>query len=424
MGTFLRLQPRVEPFNASIPADPQQIKLGNGASIYLIDAGTEEVMRIDFIFRAGMVREYLPLLATTTNMMLAEGTQNYNARDLSSVLDYYGIFMNLYAEKDLAGLTLYFLNKHAGKALELASEILFMPVFPENELELMMKKRLNWFRISRGKTQNLAMDNFFEAIFGNRHPYGRKVTEADFGRMNGELLKDFHSMHYSPEEMTVIVSGKITGKIPGMLEESFGRLGSGYIYREDTGNILSENSDRKIRIEKRGSVQSSFRIGCRTINKRHPDYTGLKFLNTLLGGYFGSRLMKNLREDKGYTYGVHSAVSSFDLSGFMVISTDVGRQNADKAVAEIFSELKRLQSEPAADVEMEVVRKYMMGEILRMFDGPFAIADSYRSVHEFGLNFDYYGRMADTIRSVTPDEIMSLANTYCRPEDMFEIKAG
>jgi len=424
MGIFLRVQPQVEAFNASIPAEPQLYELSNGAGIYLIDAGTEEVMRTDFIFRAGMVREYLPLLATTTNMMLAEGTLNYNARELSSTLDYYGIFMNLYAEKDIAGLTLYFLSKHARKAMELAGEILFRPVFPGNELDLMMKKRINWFRISRGKTQNLAMDNFFEAIFGSRHPYGRKVTEADFGKMTSQLVKDFHSMHYSPEEMTVLVSGKINGNITGLLEDFYGGLSSGYIYREDPENILSESRERKIKIAKRGSVQSSFRIGKRTINKRHPDYPGLKFLNTLLGGYFGSRLMKNLREEKGYTYGVHSSVSSFDLSGFMVISTDVGRQNAEKAAGEIFSELKRLQASPPTDEEMEVVRKYMMGEILRMFDGPFSIADSFRSVLDFGLNFDYYHRMAETIKSVTPDEIMRLANAYCKPEDMYEIKAG
>ncbi len=424
MGILLRVQPQVEPFNASIPAEPQLMRLSNGAGVYLIDAGTEEVMRTDFIFRAGMITEYLPLLATTTNMMLAEGTLNHNARELSSTLDYYGIFMNLYSEKDIAGLTLYFLNKHAVKALELAGEILFKPIFPGNELDLMMKKRLNWFRISRGKTQNLAMDNFFEAIFGKRHPYGRKVTEADFSNMNCQLLKDFHSMHYSPEDMTIIVSGKINANITGLLEDFYGRLSSEYTYREDTGNVLSESPDKKIRIAKRGSVQSSYRIGCRTINKRHPDYPGLKFLNTLLGGYFGSRLMKNLREEKGYTYGVHSSVSSFDLSGFMVISTDVGRQNAEKAAGEIFSELKRLQDTPPAEEEMEVVRKYMMGEILRMFDGPFSIADSFRSVLDFGLSFDYYHRMAETIKSVTPGEITRLANTYCKPEDMYEIKAG
>jgi predicted Zn-dependent peptidase len=177
-------------------------------------------------------------------------------------------------------------------------------------------------------------------------------------------------------------------------------------------------------IKKAGAIQTAFRIGSSTINKRHPDYPGLKFLNVILGGYFGSRLMKNIREDKGFTYGIHSSVSSLDLSGFKVISTEVGKNNSEKAFAEIYKEIRLLQEKPVEIDELEVVRKYMAGEMIRMFDGPFAIAESFRAVWEFGLDYNYFIRLMNTIRTITPDEIIRLANTYYNIDDLYEITAG
>ena len=197
MVKLQRLQPPVHPFDARILVPVKSATLRNGTSVYLIDAGTEDIMRIEFVFRAGMALEYLPLLATSVNMMLTEGSEKYTSEELNSILDYYGIFLNLTAEKDTAGLIVYFLNKHFEKALELIVEILFHPEFPEKELDLLMKKRLSWYRINREKVQNIANDKFFESIFGSHHPYGRMVQVTDFEGMVPSLLKDFQYFHFS-----------------------------------------------------------------------------------------------------------------------------------------------------------------------------------------------------------------------------------
>jgi predicted Zn-dependent peptidase len=181
---------------------------------------------------------------------------------------------------------------------------------------------------------------------------------------------------------------------------------------------------RKVHIEKQGAVQTATRIGSRTINKRHADYPGLKVLNTLLGGYFGSRLMKNLREDKGLTYSIHSSVSSLDLSGYKLISAEVDKSRSAQAVAEIYNEIRRLQQKPAGSREIEVVRNYMAGELLRLFDGPFAMAETFKAVWEFGLDSTYFTRLKDTIQSITPDEIMKLAGQYYDINDLYEVTAG
>lgn len=424
MVRLRQIQPPVHPFDARILVPVKPVTLTNGTNAFFINAGTEDIMRIEFIFRAGIVQEHLPLLATSVNMMLTEGSEKYTSEELNSILDYYGIFLNLTAEKDTAGLIVYFLNRHMEKALELIAEILFHPEFPEKELEILMKKRLNWYLINREKVQNVASDKFFESVFGPDHPYGRIALQDDFKGMIPSLLKDFHSKFYLPEKMTMIVSGRIPDTAVDCFEKYFGNLHSEMIFSQESDNIIRGESRKKVHIKKKGAVQTAIRIGSSSINKRHPDYPGMKFLNVMLGGYFGSRLMKNIREEKGLTYGIHSSVSSFNLSGFKLISTEVGRENTGRAIDEIYREINRLLTEPVSKNELEVVRKYMSGEMVRMFDGPFAIAESFKAVWEFGLDLNYFVGMMDKIRTITSDEIIRLANTYYKQDDLYEITVG
>lgn len=424
MSSFQRIQPPVHPFDAQIDIPLKSLALNNGARVYMIEAGTEDVIRIECVFRAGIIKENLPLQASSANMMLTEGSERYTSEELNALLDYYGIFINLQAERDTAGLTAYFLSRYFDKSLELIAEVLFSPVFPAKELEKLMKKRLNWFRINREKVQNIASDRFFESVFGHNHPYGRQVGEPDFDGMTPSLLRDFHSRLYRPEEMAVIVSGKIPGSAVASLEKYFGGLVSEKVQNIETESIIEGSHVRKEHISKKGAVQTAIRIGAATINKRHPDYPGLKFLNVILGGYFGSRLMKNIREEKGYTYGIHSIVSSFDKSGFRMITAEVGRENAGKAVDEIRKEINRLLTIPVPADEIEVVSNYMAGELVRLFDGPMSIAESFRSAWEFGLDLSYFSTIMHTIRTITPEEVIQLANKYYTTEGLYEITAG
>ena len=424
MNTLKRIQPPVFHIDTPEIQEVLSIKLDNNIPVYMIESGTEDIMRIEFTFKAGLVNEYLPLLASTTNMMLTEGSQKYSSNELNSLLDYYGSFINLSTEKDRAGLVVFLLNKHVEKILKLSREILFRPLFPEDELMALMKKRIRWFLVNKEKVQNLAMDQFFESVFGSTHPYGRKVVEDDFERMTSALLKDFHEKYYTPENMAIIVSGKIHKQTATLLNSLFGDIRSHKIYVEIPANRLKSSKKKRVHVPHTGAVQSAIRIGSPTINKRDPDYPGLKVLDTILGGYFGSRLMKNIREEKGYTYGIGSYVTSFELSGYKVISSEVGINNTQKVIDEIYKEIELLQRVPIKTEELTVVKNFMLGEIVRMFDGPFACADSFKSVWEFGLDNNYYQRLAEKIKSINSDEIITLANTYYKVEDLYEITAG
>jgi predicted Zn-dependent peptidase len=422
--SFQRKQPQLYPVNIGILPEARRTNLKNGIPVFLIESGSEDIMRIEFTFRAGQIKESLPLQAGTTNAMLMEGSADHSSEELNSLIDYYGAFISLSAEKDGAGVVIFCLNKYTGKILELLREIIFRPSFPAKELNSLMNKRLQWFLVNREKVQNLAYDKFFESIFGGSHPYGRRISEDNFKNMLPSFLSDFHKKYYTPDNMAVIVSGKIDAATDNLLDDYFGDLETGKKDNEVFSPEITGVKDKKVRISKKGAVQCALRIGSATINKRHKDYPGLKITDMVLGGYFGSRLMKNLREDKGYTYGISSSVTSLDKSGYKVIAAEVGTKNKDKALEEIYREIRILQTRHVGKSELAAVRNYMSGEMVRMFDGPFAIAESFKSAWEFGLDNNYYYTLAEKIKTIDPDEIIELARTYYKIEDLYEIVAG
>jgi zinc protease len=400
------------------------VRLDNGIPVFMIEAGTGDVMRIDFTLDSGQAVENLPLMASTVNMMLTEGSTNYNSTKLNRILDYHGAFYNLYTEKDRAGIVIFFMNRYIEKILELSYEILFQPVFPSREFRALMKKRLRWYLVNREKVTNIAMDQFYESVFGKEHPYGRQVEADDFHSLDPDLLKDFHTKYYTPEKLAVIISGKIHKDTVSLLNRFFGIIQPEGIHPEVQGSTIKPEKRKKVHIEKNGAVQTAVRIGSPTINKLHPDYAGVKVVDVILGGYFNSRLMKNIREEKGLTYGIHSVITSLILSGFKVISTEVSKKSTQIAIDEIYKEIRLLQEAPVEKEELNIVRNFMLGEMVRMFDGPFAIAESFRSAWEFGLDNSYYYRLAGKIKSIEPDEITSLAKTYYNIDDLYQITAG
>ncbi len=418
-----RIQPPVFPVQKVNIPEATFYRLNNGIPVYTINSGDEDVMRLEIIVRAGHIREDIPLLSSTTLLMLSEGTLRYSAEELNRLLDFYGAFMNISPEKDLSAITFFFLNKHMAKVIELAGEIIFHPAFREDEFDSLMNKRLNWFMVNREKVANMALDKFFESIFGN-NPYGWQIKPEHFRMITTEMIESFHKKNYIPSEIALIVSGKIKPETRGLLNQHLGNIVSG----ENTGSSprieLSGSGVRESTIKKPGAVQTAVRIGSRAINKRHPDYPGLKIVNTILGGYFGSRLMKNIREDKGFTYGIQSSLTSLDLSGYKLISAEVNPDNRNETIDEILKEIRMLQEVSIGKEELEAVRNYMSGEIVRMFDGPFATAESFRSVWEFGLDNTYYHSLSEKIINADPDEIKELTRTYYKIDELYRVTVG
>jgi zinc protease len=401
-----------------------RIEFANKLKFYSINAGDRDVVKIELIFDAGSAFQNKPLLASTVSNLLFEGTAKRTGSEIAEYIDFYGAFNQTESGKDSASVILYSLNKHLDKLLPLMKEVLTEASFPQKELDIYLQNQIQKFRVDNQKVNYLARRHFLNLLFGDNNFYGYFLKEEDFKNLNTEELRAFFYSRYSANNCWGIVSGKVTTGITDELSTVFG---SDWRYSDHLAvppMDFFKPKEQKLLIEKDDALQSAIRIGRRLFNKTHSDYPGMMILNTVLGGYFGSRLMANIREDKGYTYGIGSGIMPLEQSGYFFISTEVGADVCSKAIDEIYFEIKRLREELIPSEELDQVKSYMLGVMLKDTDGPFALADRFKSIHEFGLGYEYYDRYCNTINTITSEELNILANKYLKEEDLIEVVAG
>lgn len=404
---------------------PEERKLDNGLPLFLINAGTQDVIRIEFIFKSGTWFQEKALQATATNKMLSEGTSAHTALQIAEQFDYYGAFLQSACDNDLATITLYTLNKHLEAVMPLLASVIKDAVFPEQEFKIHIGKTRQKFIISNEKVRVIALKQFNEAIFGNDYPYGRKAELAHFDELQRADLPKFFKKHYSARNCNLIVSGKIHDNIYELINTHFGGSDWANPVTLNQSEYTINTSEKKIHFfNKKNAVQSAIRIGRVLFSKTHKDYMGMYVLSNILGGYFGSRLMSNIREDKGYTYGIGSGIVSQLNSGYFFIATETGAEVTEKAIDEIYFEIKRMRDEIVPVDELQLVKNYLLGRFMRSFDGPFALADRLKGVLYYDVGYEYYERFVNTIKEITPGQLQDLANSYLAQEELTEVVVG
>jgi zinc protease len=407
-----------------IPAH-EQFDLDNGIPVYVVDAGTQELVKIEFIFPAGPVFEKKPLLASATNILLNEGTLKHSGAEIADMIDNFGAYFQTEHSDDHAFLSIFTLNKHAEKVLPVIAEILEDSIFPEKELEIFKKNSIQRLSVNNEKVDFIARNHFRELLFGNDHPYGHHVTADDYENLEREELMQFFKTYYDLRNCKIIVAGKMSNELPELLNRYFGnKESSGPMPKSALFSDEFTFKPAKVLVEKDDAVQSAIRIGKRLFNKKHPDYHGMQILNTILGGYFGSRLMTNIREDKGYTYGIGSGLASNLQEGFFYISSEVGQKVCFNAIHEIYYEIMRLRESLVPMEELQLVKNFLMGSFLRSIDGPFVLASRLKTLILFELEEDYYTKYTEKIKSISPIELQTLANQYLNPDTMVELVVG
>ena len=401
-------------------------KFSNGIDFYSLSAGSQEIVKIEFIFKAGMYHQAASLIASSTNNLLEVGSKSYSANQISDGIDFYGSFLELHVEQDFAIVSLFSLNKYLNESLKFIEELIKYPTFPDDEFKLYItNKKQNHF-INSQKGDVLVRRKFSQLLYGEKHPYGLTVADNDFDRINISEIKDFFSQYYTSNNCTIIASGNLPDSITETLNSFFGEKKWG-----QTNDLILPKSysiettkQQKHFIYKEDAIQSAIRVGRVLFNKTHPDYFKFQVLNAILGGYFGSRLMANIREDKGFTYGIGSGVVNLVNTGSFYISTEVGNNVTNQTLIEIYKEIKILREKLVSVDELETVRNYILGQFLRSVDGPFALADKFKAIWEYNLDYSYFDLYFNAIKTVTPNDIIDLANKYLQEKDLLECVVG
>lgn len=408
-------------FNVAEP-----IILPNGIELYLIEQGEKEVSRIDFLFSSGKWDQLSPLTATFSNMLLKEGTQSFSSSEIAERLDYLGAWIQPSVTQHNSYLTVYSLNKHFSSVIPIIESMLKEPLFPENEFNIFRNRQKEQYMVELQKVQILALHASLEQVYGKGHPYGAHAELDTFDNLNLELVRDYYRRCYRSGNCKIIVTGRPTQE---MIDNISSRFGTSIWQHQSEGfetkeAIINPSTDKSIFIEKSDAQQAAVRITSSAVNRNHEDYNGFRVLNTIFGGYFGSRLMENIREEKGYTYGIGSAVSANRYGAHFVINTQTGNEYVNAVIQECFNEMQKLRDEKVGEQELNTVKCYLMGEMARMFDGPFATADAQVSLMANNLDSNYYQRQIETIRTITADDIQALANKYLNEEIFYIAAAG
>ncbi len=420
-----QLAPEINLIDSLTLPKVEKVVLDNGVDVYLLNEGEQEVVKVELMFKAGKWFEEKNLVADLTNRLLREGTTNKTAKQLADVFDYYGANFNNAAGYETAGASLYSLTKHIDKLLPLFFEIFTESVFPEHELQTIIANRKQRLSIDLTKNDFLANRHFVDALYGQKHPYGRVTQVDDYEKFTIEDLKAFFKKYYNASNLIIMVSGKFDDTVVKKLNETFGSKSLiGEKASETISHSVQSSSQLINHTEKTDAVQSAIMIGNITINKTHPDFLKLSVLNTVFGGYFGSRLMSNIREEKGYTYGIHSSFASYPHGGFIEISSEVGKDVREATMKEIAHEINLLRTELIGDEELQVVKNYMSGKILRSIDGPMKFSETLKGLIIYKQDVSYIHQLLTTIREVSSEELLALANKYFDYDKMYKVTVG
>jgi len=400
--------------------DPEFIQLSNGTKIFFVNGGDQNVIKVELIFPAGRWSENVWGTSYFTTNLISKGTPSKNSFQIASQFDQLGAHLDVVAGMDFVTLSVYSLTRNLSQALDLLTEIIIESIFPEKEIQQLKSIYLQNLRVNEEKTSFLASKLFRKTLFGEQHPYGKELEENDLEKLLRDNLILFHQDFF--HHFTVIVSGKIESSNRGKILESFSLI-TGKKIQEKTHQALA-SSTHQHHVDKANSIQTSLRIGKKIIDRTHPDYPQLILLNHILGGYFGSRLMKNIREEKGLTYGIYSSIHALKHESYLTIGTDVNKENKALAFTEIKKEIQRLCEEKISNDELDTARYHFIGSFQAELSTSFAHAEKIKSMALFNLEKDYYNTLLQRISNTDAIELQTIANRYFAADSFYEVSAG
>ncbi|MFA9212642.1 MAG: M16 family metallopeptidase [Candidatus Methylacidiphilales bacterium] len=395
----------------------------NGIKLYALNAGNEEVLKLDIVFNAGAISQVYKGQANFTAKMLSEGTSKYTAAEIAEKLDFYGAYFQAKSGTDDAVITLYCINKHLTNCLPFIVEILTDSIIPENDLAILKKNTIQNLIVNEERNSFLARRTFNQSIFGNT-VYGGYSTKEDINKIEQNILVDFYKNQYQKGIKYILVSGLVNDMVIGTIANNFDN--NLFLSNERNNHNYQETIFEKetIFVEKPNSIQSAIRIGKKLFNRNNPDFREVQLLNLILGGYFGSRLMKNIREEKGLTYGIYSAIEAYPNDACWYIDTEMNNELCEKGIEEIYKEVKLLRTKKIGQDELRIAKNYLLGSFMRSIDGPFSLADRFKILKDYNLSYSYYYEYIEIIKNSTSESLLELANKYFNEESFTNVRVG
>lgn len=402
----------------------ETIFLENKIPFYYLPDDQDEAFRFEIYFPAGSVHQEKLLQASFTNNLLLQGSFKHNSAQIAEKLDYYGAYLQPAFDRDNAGLVLYSITKYAKEVLEIMADCLLNPIFPEKEFHILRSKKKQEHQIDSQKVKYIAARKFQETLFSPTHPYGKTAKPENFDQLAVEDCRKFYTSHYLLSNATMILSGKVPDDFFTLIDRLFGQSLISKGQKVHWPNAPEFAGNKYHFVEKKGAVQNAIRLGRIIPDRTHQDYPAILLYHMILGGYFGSRLMANIREDKGYTYGIQSFTMNYKRANYLGIVTETASRFANACINEIHFELGQLMEHKVENEELNRVKNYFASQIIRQFDGTFTRAETLKNLLNNDLQFNYTDQLIEKILKIDAARIQEIANRYFTPDDLVLVHAG
>lgn len=404
----------------------EKIILSNGLELYLIPAGKQALVKVDVIFDAGSANSLDPVLPSAVNALLNDGTTKHNSFQIADIIDGKGAFYMPDIQKDYAQTSMYLLNKFAKDLMPLYTEMINNSVFPEEEIDNYRRSMKQRFLVENEKVNVQSYQAFINSLFGKNSNYADNTKAEDFDGISRDNVLEFYNGGIRNKAKFIIASGMIDDEIKNEIITQFEKI------KIDDESITNDfliygdvgSKDDWIKTGSKNKQQVSMRIGRPTVGSDHEDYWGLSLLNTILGGYFGSRLNKVIREEKGLTYGVHSHITKLKRATFLSIHAELNAENWEEAYASIIEVFDGLKKEAVSNDELEMVRRYIKGSLLQSLDGAFENSSYLKNSLVYGLNAKRVNQYINYLDQIKPQDLIRIAEQYLQEKDFYKIVAG
>lgn len=401
---------------------PDIFTLNNGIVVYNINAGAEQVVQLEWVFKAGNWYENKNNVAAASNFLLKNGTSTHTAYEINEYVDFYGAYLNRSCYNETATITLHCLSRHLEHLLPMVREILMDAILPEQELHIYRQNMKQRLAVNLRKCDFVAGRKIDALLFGDKHPYGIYSELTDYDELQREELVEHYKKYYQNGHCTVFSAGILPADYAVLMNRYFGDLPLNAHPLQAIEHKVVEDPQKKWSIiNDPDGVQAAIRIARPYPTRNHPDFPKVQVLNALFGGFFGSRLMTNIREDKGYTYGIYSFLVNHIHAGAWMISTEAGRDVAEATVKEVYHEMQQLREKTVGNEELMLVKNYLIGTLLGDLDGPFQIIGRWKNLILNGLDEKFFYHSVDTIKNISADELKLMANKYLIPEEFYEL---
>jgi predicted Zn-dependent peptidase len=406
-------------------AEPKELTLANGMKVVLVDYGQVPKATISLVVRSGNVNETKTQvwLADLTGDLMQEGTTTRTAEQVANEAASMGGQVFVGVGLDQTTVQGDALSEFVPRMIALVADVVRNPGFPESELGRLKADLLRNVSIQRSQPQTQALEEFRKIMYSD-HPYGRLYPETSM--VEGYTLqnvKDFYRANYGAARSRIYVVGKFDmAAAERAIESAFGSWERGTPAETPPATPIAER--RLAMVDRPNAPQSTIVMGLPVEDPTHPDYTRLTVTNTLLGGYFSSRITSNIREDKGYTYSPFSQVSTRYHDAYWAQNADVTTAVTGASLKEIFSEIDRLRKEPPTEGELDAVQNYLSGSFILGSSTRGGIVGQLSFLDFQGLPRTYLTEYVKRVNEVTPAEVQKTAQTYLDPAKMLIVITG